>query len=118
MTSATTVPRPDDYGATTGQVNKTVTRMAIQAIFDEISTRYPDQPPTQDGESAVVFFPFDAGGWWTDQTLTYTGSVSTGVYLVGEHSLTRGGVQGTALVYDGTAGGTLLDCLAITVTAS
>lgn len=104
----------DVPGALPGQANKTRTFAAIQNIFDTIRHKYADEGSSQSAQSAVVKFPFDGGqGWWVDQGLLYQGSTSAGLYLIGELGLARGGKQGTSLVYDGTAGGTFFDMLAI-----
>jgi hypothetical protein len=103
------------YGARPGPYHKSATWLAVQTIFNQIKQEYPDEKfQPQEGQSARIFFPFDGGeGWWVDQGLIYQGGVSVGLYLIGEHALARGGRQGTALVYDGPLGGTLLDLVAI-----
>jgi hypothetical protein len=99
-----------EFGARPGQLNKAVTSRAIQSILKRISNDTYFGGMNQ-GESAVIYFP--VGDWWICEPLTYLGSLGQGVVFLGEHALARGGLQGSVLVYDGIAGGTLLECIGI-----
>jgi hypothetical protein len=102
-----------DYGATPGSASGHDTRLAIQHVLDQLSEGYPEGAPRRSGKSGVVVFPFDAGGWWVDGPLIYSGDPGLGIYFVGENGTARDGKEGSTLVYDGVDGGTLLDCVAI-----
>jgi hypothetical protein len=97
-----------DYGAVPGSAGKVATTAAFQAIFEELSYSYF---PTVNGErNAIIFVPFTRDtGWYVDELTGYIGSPGARINIFGEVGAGRAGTEGSVLVYDGAAGGTLLD---------
>jgi hypothetical protein len=97
-----------DYGAVPGSSGKAATTAAFEAIFAEIAYSYF---PTVNGErNAIIFVPFTRDtGWYVDELTGYIGSPGARINIFGEVGAGRAGTEGSVLVYDGAAGGTLLD---------
>jgi hypothetical protein len=99
-----------DYGAVEGPGGTAATTAAFEAIFAELTYAYfPTVAPPSGETTATIFIPSTTMGWYVDELTGYIGSPGAALHFLGEQLPGRQEQQGSVLVYDGAAGGTMLD---------